>query len=71
MLEALQSRINGLLADFTARDDPAQRSVIAENRQKALDELARLQKEQAALEKAIEDIHEEARRLRIPPGWLR
>lgn len=71
MLEALQSRINGLLADFTARDDPAQRAVIGENRQKALDELARLQKEHAALEKAIEEIHEEARRLGIPPGWLR
>lgn len=71
MLEALQSRINGLLADFTARDDPAQRALIAENRQKALDELARLQQEQATLEKAIQDIHEEARRLGIPPGWLR
>jgi hypothetical protein len=27
--EALQSRINGLTADFTARDDPAQRAVVA------------------------------------------
>lgn len=71
LIEALQSRINGLLADFTARDDPAQRTVIAGNRQKALDELARMQKEQIALDKAIADIEEEARRARIPPGWLR
>src|SRR4029079_11614584 len=40
--EALQSRINGLTADFTARDDPAQRAVVATDRQKALAELDRV-----------------------------
>ena len=70
-MDALQSQINALLTDFTNRDDPAERAVIAINRQKALDELARRQKEKIALEKAIEDIQEEARRARIPPGWLR
>ena len=43
--EALQSRINVLSADFTARDDPAQRAVVANDRQKALAELTALSKE--------------------------
>ncbi len=71
MIDALQSRINGLLADFTARDDPAQRSVIAADRQKALDEFERRRKMQVTLEKAVADIEEDARRAGVPPGWLR
>ncbi len=69
--EALQSRINGLSADFTARDDPAQRGVIATDRQKALAELDRVRNEIAAQTKAIADIQDEARRAGVPPGWLR
>ncbi len=70
-LESLENRINGLWAEFTARDDPAQRAVIAQNRQRAIDERDRLQKDQLALEKQIKDIEEEARRANVPPGWLR
>jgi hypothetical protein len=69
--EALQSRINALSADFTARDDPAQRAVVATNRQKAIAELERVTKEIADFEKAIRDIEEEARKAGVPPGWLR
>jgi hypothetical protein len=69
--EALQSRINGLTADFTARDDPAQRAVIANDRQKALAELDRVKNDITAQTKAIEDIQREARRANVPPGWLR
>lgn len=69
--EALQTRINALTADFTARDDPAQRAVVANNRQKALAELDRVTKEIAAFEKQIRDIEEEARKAGVPPGWLR
>jgi hypothetical protein len=69
--EALQSQINGLSAEFTARDDPAQRNLVAEKRQKALDELARVQKEITDLEKAIRDLEEEARKAGVPAGWLR
>jgi len=69
--EALRSRINGLTADFSARDDPAQRSVIGRDRQKALDELDRLTKAIAEDSKAIADLQEEARRSAVPPGWLR
>lgn len=69
--EALQTRINSLSNDFVNRDDPAQRQAIAEQRQKALDELARVQTEIATFKKQIADIEDEARRLGVPAGWLR
>ena len=69
--EALQSRINGLTTDFTARDDPAQRAVVANDRQKALAELDRVKNDITQQAKAIADIQEEARRAGVPPGWLR
>jgi hypothetical protein len=69
--EALQSRVNGLTADFSARDDPAQRAVIGKDRQKALDDLARLKKAIDSDKKAVADLEEEARRAGVPPGWLR
>ena len=69
--EALQSRINGLSADFTARDDPAQRAAVANERQKALAELDRVKNDIVQQTKAIADIQEEARKAGVPPGWLR
>lgn len=69
--DALQSRINALTADFTARDDPAQRAQIAADRQKALDELGRLKQALQDDRKALSDLDEEARRAGVPPGWLR
>jgi hypothetical protein len=69
--EALQSRINGLSADFVARDDPAQRSVIAKDRDKALAELERVRREIQDHTKALASIQEEGRRAGAPAGWLR
>lgn len=69
--EALQSRINALSADFVNRDDPAQRQKIGEDRQRALEELDRVTKETQEAVKAIAAIEEEARRLGVPPGWVR
>lgn len=69
--DALQSRINGLSADFTARDDPAQRAVVGADRQKSLDELERVKKEIQQHSKALADIQEEGRRAGVPAGWLR
>jgi hypothetical protein len=68
---ALQSRINALTTDFVNRDDPAQRAVIFNDRQKALSELERLEKAIADGKKALTDFDEEARRAGVPPGWLR
>jgi hypothetical protein len=69
--DALQSRINALTADFAARDDPAQRAVIANDRQRALAELDRLVKQCEEQLQAIAAIEEEARKAGVPPGWLR
>jgi len=70
-LDALQSKINALWADFTARDDRAQREVIETERKKALAEYDRVKLEIEANKKAIDDLEEEARRAGVPPGWLR
>jgi len=69
--DAMQSRINALTTDFTARDDPAQRAVIGRDRQKAIDELDRLKLAIERTRKAIADLEEEARRAGVPAGWLR
>jgi hypothetical protein len=69
--EALQSRINGLTAEFAARDDPAQRSAVGNDRQKALTELDRVKKEIEQHTKELADLQEEARKSGVPAGWLR
>ena len=68
---ALQSQINGLTTDFTSRDDPAQRAQIADQRQKAIAELAQVGKDIESAKKRIADIEEEARQKNVPPGWIR
>jgi hypothetical protein len=68
---AMQSRINALNTDFVNTDDPAKRSGVERDRQRALAELERLKKEEKDLTKSIADIGEEARRANVPPGWLR
>ena len=52
-------------------DDPAKRSVVERDRQRALGEIERLKKEVAEQTKAIAGIEEEARRAGVPAGWLR
>jgi hypothetical protein len=71
MVAALQNRVDGLMTDFTARDDPAQRSVIEQDRIAALEELDRTNAEIQQLDQDVRDIQEEARRAGVPPGWLR
>ena len=71
MAAALQNRIDGLWAEFTARDNPLQRSEIEQNRNDAIRELQQTQAEVDRLDQEIRDIQEEARRSRVPPEWLR
>jgi hypothetical protein len=71
LADGLQSRINALQTEFVNRDDPAQRAQIALERQRAIDELARTQKQMQDGELEIARIREEARRLGVPPGWIR
>lgn len=70
-VEALQTRINALTNDFSARDDPAQRAQISEERSKAIVEMERVKADVEANRKKIADIEEEARRAGVPPGWVR
>lgn len=68
---ALQSQINGLWADFTARDNPVERSKIEKDRGEAMAEQDRVKKEVVSRKKEVADIEDEARRSGVPPGWLR
>lgn len=68
---ALQNRVDGLWAEFTARDDPAARAGLERDRRTALDELEQTRAELDRLDEEIADIREEARRAGAPPGWLR
>jgi hypothetical protein len=70
-VDALQSRVNALTADFAARDDPFQRAQIADDRQKALAELDRVKQEIVKGQKNVADIEEDARKAGVPAGWLR
>jgi hypothetical protein len=69
--DALQVQIDALTNDFAARDDPAQRAKIADDRQKKLAELDRVKVDIEKATKQIGEIEEEARRAGVPPGWLR
>src|SRR5262249_28896284 len=69
--DALQTRINALTTDFVNRDDPAQRAQIGNQRETAINELARLKKQIEDGRKAISDAEEEARKSGVPAGWLR
>jgi hypothetical protein len=69
--EAIQTRINSLTADFSAKDDPAQRALLAGDREKAVSELSRLRKQIDEDKDAIGNLEEEARQANVPPGWLR
>ena len=69
--DALQSRLNALATDIVNRDDPAQRSQLELERQRAAAELERVNREIADTNKAIAGIEEEARKAGVPPGWLR
>ena len=71
LAEALQSRINGLTTDWSARDDPAARQALFEQRERALKELQRMSDQIAADRKAVADIEEDARRQDVPAGWVR
>jgi hypothetical protein len=68
---ALQSQIAALTTDFVNRDDPAQRARIQNDRQKAMDSLASMQKQIDADQKAITAVQDDARRANVPPGWVR
>jgi hypothetical protein len=68
---ALQSRINALANEYTNQADPLQQASLATDRQNALADLDRVNKQLADDTKALADLQEEARRAGVPAGWLR
>jgi len=70
-LDALQSKINSLWAEFTSRDNYVERERIEADRKKALAEYDRVKAEVEDHKKAITDLEDQARRANVPPGWLR
>ena len=71
LADAVQSRINALQTDVVNIDDPAQQALARQNLGRALGELERLQKQVEDDRKQIALIQDEARRERVPPGWIR
>ena len=71
MAAALQNRVDGLWAEFTAVDDPNQRTLVEQQRQQALAELDNVQAQVETLDQEVGNIREEARRAGVPAGWLR
>lgn len=71
LADAVQSRINALTSDAGSRDDPAQRAQLDYQRRQAIGELDRLQKAIESDKTEITTIQDEARKLGVPPGWVR
>jgi hypothetical protein len=67
----MQTRINSLQSDVVNIDDPAQQALARQNLGRALGELERLDKQVQADRDEIGRIQDEARRQRVPPGWMR
>lgn len=71
LLEALQTQVNGLNAEFVSMDDPGQRNLLQARLQRATGELQRVQQEIDKQTKAAADLQEEARKSGVPAGWIR
>jgi hypothetical protein len=71
LLEALQSQVNGLNAEYMNTDDPGQRDLVRARVQRATSELQRVQQDTEKQTKAAADLQEEARKNGVPAGWVR
>jgi hypothetical protein len=71
LLDALQSQVNAMNAEFMNTDDPGQRGLLQVRLQRATGELQRVQQDVEKQTKAAADLQEEARKSGIPAGWVR
>jgi hypothetical protein len=71
LMEALQSQVNGLNAEYMNTDDPGQRELLQMRIQRATGELQRVQQDTEKQTKAAADLQEEARKSGVPAGWVR
>jgi hypothetical protein len=68
---ALQSEIARLEGQAISRDDPAQQALLRNEGNDARAELEKRHTGVVAARRELEALFEEARRLDVPPGWLR
>ncbi len=71
LVDALQSQVNALNAEFVNTDDPGQRNLLQARIERATGELSRVQQDIEKQTKAAADLQEEARRAGAPAGWVR
>jgi hypothetical protein len=71
LLEALQSQVNGLNAEFVSMDDPGQRDLLQARLQRATGELQRVQQDIEKQTQAAAALQDEARKAGVPSGWVR
>jgi len=71
LLDALQTQVSGLNAEFLSTDDPGHRALLEPRIQRATGELQRVQQDIEKQTKAAADLQEEARKSNIPAGWVR
>ena len=71
LMDALQSQVNGLNAEFVNTDDPGQRTLLQGRLERATGELRRVQQDIEKQTKDASDLQEEARRAGAPAGWVR
>jgi hypothetical protein len=72
-VKELESRLGGLRSDTspTGLLDPYRQQTREAEAGRARDELQQAQQQLALARQALDDLEDEARRQRIPPGWLR
>jgi hypothetical protein len=71
LLEALQTQVSGMNAEFMNTDDPGQRDLLQARLQRSTGELQRVQQDIEKQTKAAVDLQEEARKAGAPAGWVR
>jgi hypothetical protein len=71
LLEALQTQVSGMNAEFLSMDDPGQRGLLEARLQRASGELQRVQQDIDKQTRAAADLQEEARKAGVPAGWIR
>jgi len=67
----LQTKINGLQRDVVNVDNPVQQAKLRDELTNALTDLEKAKSRVTNSQNAIQSIQDEARRMDVPPGWVR
>ena len=66
-----EARLALLETQAVSRDDPAQQAALRQQARQARESLTGLRRKVTAGQQALSNLLEDARRLGVPPGWLR